>query len=111
MKATDLTYGDIVLIYYPFSDLRTFKKRPCIIVKELGEDVLVIFVSSQISKKAKDDVLVKRDNKNNLAVDSLIKVWKINTIHKGLIVTKIGTLGESAKAIVKERLMRNLSKL
>lgn len=111
MRHISLTYGDIVVIAYPFSDLQTFKKRPCVVLKELGEDIVAVFISSRIEKKSKDDILLKRSSANNLVVDSLIKVWKINTVHKKLIRAKIGTLDDADKVKLKGTLLKFIKEL
>jgi len=111
MKTTKFNFGDIILISFPFSDLISFKKRPCLVLKEHQQDVLVIFISSQLKQGSIDDILVKKDSINNLATDSLIKVWKINVLHKSLIVKKIGNLDKGNKSLLKNQLLNFFSKL
>jgi mRNA interferase MazF len=111
MKTTKFNFGDIILISFPFSNLTSFKKRPCLVLKEHQQDVLVVFISSQFKQRSTDDILVKKDNINNLVVDSLIKVWKINVLHKGLIIKKIGNLDKGNKIVLKNQLVNFFSRL
>jgi mRNA interferase MazF len=107
MIITKFVFGDIILINYPFSDLTEYKKRPCLVLTENRDDVLVVFISSKIENKENEDLIIKKDNENNLIVDSLLKLFKINNIHKNLIYKKIGELNVKQKAFVK----LNLGKL
>ncbi len=111
MKTTKFSFGDIVLVSFPFSDLTSFKRRPCLILKEHEQDVLVIFISSQLNKESGHDFILRRDNINNLAVDSVVKIWKINILHKSLILKKIGFLSKDNKIVLKNKLINFFTKL
>lgn len=104
-------FGDIVLINYPFSDLSNYKKRPCLVLKETMEDILVVFISSVLSNKNQNDLLIKKDALNNLVMDSVLKIYKMNNIHKQLIDRKLGVLNMENKVIVKTKLIGMMSDL
>jgi len=40
--------GKIVLIHFPFTDFKTLKKRPALVILERDYDVIVAFISSKI---------------------------------------------------------------
>ena len=105
MKTTKFSFGDIVLVSFPFSDATSFKRRPCLILKEHEQDALVVFISSQLNQKSQHDFILRMDNTNNLAVDSLVKIWKINVLHKSLIFKKIGFLGKEDRVALKSKLI------
>ncbi|USN57973.1 MAG: type II toxin-antitoxin system PemK/MazF family toxin [Candidatus Peribacteria bacterium] len=44
-------YGDIVLVSFPFTDLKDKKLRPCIVWDTLSSDILLIPITSNISNK------------------------------------------------------------
>lgn len=111
MKNTKFNFGDIILISFPFSDLTSFKKRPCVVLKEHEQDVLVVFISSQLNQKSPYDFFVAKNNINNLAVDSLVKIWKINVLHKSLIFKKIGILDKESEVAFKNELTDFFRKL
>lgn len=111
MKTTKFSFGDIILVSFPFSDSTSFKRRPCVILKEHEQDVLVVFISSQLNQKSEHDFILDKDNANNLAVDSLVKIWKINVLHKSLIFKKIGFLGKENKMALKSKLINFFTKL
>ncbi len=51
--------GKIVLIYFPFTDLRGRKLRPALVLHDSGRDVVVAFISSRVDKyDPETDVLI-----------------------------------------------------
>lgn len=91
--------GDIVLVPFPFTDLKGEKVRPALVLslKEIGDDITLCFISSIIPNKILgNEVILKKDNKNfkntGLKVDSLIKVTKIATLEKNVVLGKFGDL-------------------
>lgn len=91
--------GDIVLVSFPFTDLSSAKVRPALVLpkKEFGNDITVCFISSVVLKKIKpDELLIDDKNKNfkytGLKTSSIVKVLKIATLEKKVILGKIGFL-------------------
>jgi mRNA interferase MazF len=101
--------GDIALVLFPHSDLRTAKPRPALIVQadDLGTDLPQIIVAMITSKtfraKHPSRVLVKLESpegKNSgLLTDSVVMTDNLATITDIAIDRVIGTL--SMKAIDK----------
>lgn len=89
-------YGTIGLVAFPFTDLSGSKVRPVLIISKapLGDDVIVTFISSNTKKKNKFDVFVKKNTTNGLKSDSLIRVSKIATLEKKMLLGEIGKLEE-----------------
>ena len=100
-----LQFGDVILINFPFTDFSEYKKRPCLVLKENRDDILVCFISSRIDKREKDDLIIKMDAVNKLKQDSILKVWKINTVHKAMFDRVLGRLSDSDIAEVKKYLL------
>ncbi len=98
----NLEFWDIVLVNFPFSDYLDFKKRPALILKSELDDYILLFISSKISNKLKNDYIIKKDNYNNLAVDSIIKIWKITSVNNQLIHNKIWSLTKIQKDDIKK---------
>ena len=91
--------GDIILTPFPFTDLSGNKVRPALVLgsQEGSEDISVCFISSAPQNKIhKFDILVDikdRDfNKTGLKLKSVIKVAKIATLDKAVVLGKIGVL-------------------
>lgn len=101
-----LKKGNIVLIPFPFSDLSAQKVRPAVIISDInkGDDVVVAFISSKKPKRKElTDVLISDGSvgftETGLKVSSVVRVSKIATLDKKII---LGKLGEFSKAIEKE---------
>lgn len=104
--------GKIVLVPFPFTDLAGQKVRPALVLHvSRGEDCIVAFVSSSIPKKKYPfDVLVKASSRNGLKTDSVIKIDKIATLQKKIVIGELGTLESVAMQAV-DRALRKLLQL
>lgn len=99
--------GAIVLIPFPFTDLSANKVRPALIIsknRNRNDDIVVVFISSIVKGRIfNTDVKIKKDHKNfkktGLKTDSMIKVDKIATLNKKIIIGELGVLN---KQILKE---------
>lgn len=70
----DFQFGDIVLVKFPFSDGKSFKKRPALVLKDCGDDdVIVCRITSKIYL-SDFDILVEDWTKANLKLKSVIRV-------------------------------------
>ncbi|MEK7200516.1 MAG: type II toxin-antitoxin system PemK/MazF family toxin [Patescibacteria group bacterium] len=103
--------GKIVLIPFPFTDLSGSKVRPAIILSnnKKGEDCLVAFISSLGIKRSEFDVSVKLSLKNGLKIDSVVKVDKIATLEKKIILGEIGILESEYVTKIDEKLKKLFS--
>ncbi len=86
--------GDIVLISFPFTNLKGAKRRPAVILYKGELDVIVSFITSRIKWEEKTDLLIVPDQSNGLKKPSLIRIDKIATLEIELIIGKIGEVGE-----------------
>ena len=90
--------GKIVLIPFPFTDLSASKVRPAVIVSGFaqGEDIIAAFISSVKSKIQKTDIVLnsydKDFSKTGLKADSVIKIGKIATLDKKIILGEMGEI-------------------
>jgi mRNA interferase MazF len=97
--------GTVVLTPFPFSDLSGEKVRPAIVISEgrLGEDVVVVFVTTKTKKGAAHTVILNPDTDNGLRVASKVVCSKIATLDKKIIFGELGHLHQKdIKAITKE---------
>ncbi|MDD4151792.1 MAG: type II toxin-antitoxin system PemK/MazF family toxin [Candidatus Gracilibacteria bacterium] len=94
--------GDIVMINFPFSDFTNFKLRPVLIWENLGNDIIVMPITSNNINSFGEYLLVK-NNFNNLKIDSYLKPFNINTVDKNIIVGKLGKISKED--------LQNISKL
>ncbi|WP_291102167.1 MULTISPECIES: type II toxin-antitoxin system PemK/MazF family toxin [unclassified Flavobacterium] len=84
--------GDIVLLSFPFTDLKGKKIRPALVLVVSDLDVIVAFVTTQFKWQNSYDILLEPDNFNGLKKSSLVRLSKITTIDKDLILGKLGEL-------------------
>ncbi len=87
--------GAIVLVPFPFTDLTGHKVRPALVLysQNGGEDCIVAFISSnQQRKMGMYDVAVTPTKLNGIKLPSIIKVNKIATLQKKIVLGEIGDL-------------------
>ena len=94
--------GKIVLIPFPFTNLTAAKLRPALVLFEGERDVVVAFVSSKVPRKlGPTDVRVDDAHPDfkltGLKVASVIRLDKVATTSKGLILGEIGEIGVKLK--------------
>jgi len=103
----------IVLVPFPFTDLMATKLRPTLVIYEGEKDAIVAFISSKIPSELSDiDVLITKDHlgfkKTGLKLNSVIKLDKIATVLKDLIVGELGELDEEMRQEVNRKLKKML---
>ena len=102
--------NDIILVKFPFSDLRNTKIRPALVIKSLeGENIILCQITTQKRNLCKYEInLSKKSCKGNIRFDSNIYLDMIFTLHKSLIVAK---LGEVKKDSVKQEIKNKLKEM
>jgi mRNA interferase MazF len=97
----NLKFGEIVLLKFPFTDSRTIKKRPALVLSDIGDgDIIVCRVTSQLYD-SEYDVLIENWEKTGLKLPSVIRVHKIAALQKSLVDIKIGHIENSLRKKVK----------
>lgn len=86
--------GDVIVIEFPYSDLKNVKRRPVLILKvPKGEDVIVAQITGESYEKPVEIILKREDfRQGSLKRESYIRIDKIASIEKSLIKYKIGSL-------------------
>lgn len=84
--------GDIILTPFPFSDLKGNKTRPAVVLCSNDFDVTICFITSELSWKTENDILLKPNSTNGLKVNSLIRVNKIATVDIDIVLGILGKL-------------------
>ena len=91
--------GSVVLVAYPNSDLRTFKKRPALVVQSdhavTGlSQVVVALITSNLNRKGETRVTIARDTAlgkaMRLLIDSVVVCDVLQTIATTAILGRIG---------------------
>ena len=83
---------DIILVRFPFSDLKESKVRPALVIKPLeGENTILCQITTKRRGISKYEVVLKRKNcGGNIRFDSNIYLDMIFTLHESLILDKVG---------------------
>ena len=105
--------GDIVLVNFPFTDLTGFSKRPAIVISDLsGDDTILCQITTQKSRRDEYSLtLVDSDfSIGKLPHSSLIRVNKVFTASKRVILKKIGSVNSSKILEVEEKLVEIIKK-
>ena len=98
--------GDIVLVNFPFTDLTGKKVRPACVLADDGRDVTLAFISSVIENPGAFDLKLKPDTSNNLKKESLLKVSKLATLSRTIILGKIGIIKPKELVFVDKLLVK-----
>jgi len=94
---TTYSFGDIVLVPFPFADQSGAKKRPAVVVSSAAyhaqrRDVIIMAVTSQVRPTLGfGELLVNEWKKAGLLKPSVVKPL-VATIEKGLILFRLGQL-------------------
>ena len=103
-----MTKGDIILVPFPFSDLTGNKNRPALVLIESEDDVTVCFITTRLKLQSEYDIAVQPSEVNRLKKPSLIRLSKITTLDKDLIIGKLGALDIKYTDLVNKNLIRLL---
>lgn len=104
-----MSKGKIILTPFPFTDLSGHKVRPALVLYDQkgGDDCIAIFISSINEKKIGTfDIRLSPTKENGIKVDSIIKISKIATLQKKIILGELGTLEQPILADVNSKLKR-----
>ncbi len=102
-----LNFGDIVLLKFPFTDGKTYKRRPALIINDFDDgDVILCRITSQIFK-TRNDILIEDWKKAGLKLPSVIRVHKMATLEKDLVEIIMG----HAENSIKEKVRTTISRL
>jgi mRNA interferase MazF len=108
---TSYSFGDVVLVGFPFTNLETTKRRPAVIIHSPAyqdrPDVIVMAITSRVRELlATSEALVQDWQAAGLAKPSVFKPL-IATLEKDQIIKKLGQLS----AADRERLVGMLDSI
>lgn len=91
--------GEVVLVNFPFSDLKKAKLRPALVVglAEFGDVILVQITSKAYSSKMAISLRIEDFENGTLPVNSFIRPDKIFTADVGIVVKKVGMVSKKIK--------------
>jgi mRNA interferase MazF len=98
--------GSVVLIPFPFTDLRGSKIRPAVVLCTGGLDVTICFITSELRWKTESDISIFPSTNNGLKTPSLIRIAKIATIDSNLALGELGELSNDEIAELNKGLIK-----
>ena len=98
--------GDIVLINFPFSDLKGSKIRPAVVLIATESEIVLLFITTQLKWKLQFDLELEPNLSNNLKKNSLLRLSKITSVDKSLILGKIGELAHNEIVALNKNLIQ-----
>ena len=106
-------FGDVVLVPFPFTDQRTLKRSPAVIVSNVNynlakPDVVVMAVTSQFRPTAGlGEVWIEQWKDGGLLKPSAIKPV-FATLEQGLIVRQLGKLVSADQVALKKAISETI---
>lgn len=103
-----MTIFDIVIVPFPFSDLRSKKKRPCLVlanfeVSELSDHIIVCMITSNLKGISfPHDIPLVDWEKSGLPKPSIVRLSKMVTIETSIVTKTIGHLSTKDQAKVRQ---------
>lgn len=101
--------GDIVLLSFPFTDLKGNKIRPALVLIVSDFDIVVAFITTQIKWKNSNDIFLEPNDLNGLKKTSLVRLSKITTIDKELVLGKLGEVNALEMQTINKSLIEILN--
>ena len=103
---TDYSFGDVVLVPFPFTDQSISKKRPAVIVSSATyhrsrADVILMAVTSQSMPVGQPKLTIQRWEGAGLLKPSVLKPL-LATVDRTLVLRKLGTLQGSDLEALRE---------
>jgi mRNA interferase MazF len=95
---TDMEFGDIVLVPFPFTDQTAAKQRPAVVVSSSAyqrdrPDLIILAVTSQVRPRSNfGEAAIAQWEEAGLIKPSVLKPL-LATIERGLVRRKLGRLG------------------
>ena len=100
--------GDILIVPFPFSDLRGLMQRPVLVISRSeynnsGEDIITCGITSNL-KNTQCSVLLNNNDllEGEIPVKSRIKVDKLFTLEKTIVKKKIARLNNKCMVNVRK---------
>jgi len=99
---------DIILVPFPFTNLKSVKKRPALVISpeeyNQGPDLIIMFITSNLSSFGRPgDHKIVEWNKSGLPKPSMVRM-KFATIEKSIIQKKLGQMAKSDQLKINDKL-------
>jgi mRNA interferase MazF len=102
------SFGEVLLLSFPFSNAASVKRRPALVLLDIGDDdVLVARITGQLTQ-TQFDVELQEWQQAGLRLPSVVRLHKLATLEKRLVERSFGRLNETDLQQVHATLQRLL---
>ncbi len=99
---TSYTFGDIVLLPFSYTDLKSEKRRPALVLLDARDgDILVARITSK-NGNTNYDVALGSWNEVGLLIPSHVRMHKLLSVETTHVIKHLGSLREDDKESVKK---------
>lgn len=108
---------DIILVPIPFTDLTSQKRRPAVVISadtynEKNEDIVVVALTSNVEPRDFSLTVTSDDLEyGSLKITSMIRVDKIYTLNKSIIVKTFGRVKPEILTKIKDAFLKLIEQL
>lgn len=107
-STTHYKRGDVVLVPFPFTDLRSVKQRPALVISPdtfnaARDDLLLAAITSKIPVAlAADEFMIPAADLAacGLPKPSIVRLLKLVALHRSLVIKRIGSVPDPTMAQV-----------
>jgi len=103
-----ISQREIILLSFPFSDLRTSKVRPAIVISNneynnKSNDMIVVPLTTNLQSRCYSFVITNSDlDRGRLIKDSSVRVDRILSVDKNLVRLAIGRVNRRVQSRIKK---------
>ena len=94
-------FGDIVLCEFPFTSGASSKVRPALVLFDLTDDVIICRITS-VPYDGPNDVAIVQWAEAGLLKPSVIRLDRLITAQKQIVIRKLGALTEPDREAIRE---------
>lgn len=107
-KSPSYSFGEVLLLAFPFSDAAGMKRRPALVLLDIEDsDVLVARITGQLTQ-TQFDIELQEWKQAGLRLPSVVRLHKLATLEKQLVERSLGRLTKPDLQQVQSTLQRLL---
>jgi len=103
-----MTFGDIFICRFPFTSGAVSKPRPVLVLFDLGADAVICRITSA-PYRGSLDIPVKQWRDAGLAKPSIVRLNRLVTAEKTVLLRRLGQLTASDKDAVRTAWNKNMT--
>lgn len=106
---TGYKFGEIVLIEFPSVSGEERKRRPAMVVLDIGDDDLLLAPITSVARNSSGDQSIPDPRQAGLLLQSWVRLAKMNCLNKAGIQRKLGAVSDEFAGQCRAELRRLLA--